>query len=199
MKKVLSIIALVIVFASSIAAQNTTAPAFQDFLAQFPSANLPYTLDAQDLQQNLVAPVSAIENRLDWDFYAFLPELERSAAYSNTMVYPEPVAKFETESHFAVLYNIARGRSLGNTSYAITIFGKDGQYVATNFVAGANAQNITAAKITENLQALVAEYKTGQLVAPAQTILNLLLPGNPDQIDWNVQLGENRFGAADSK
>jgi hypothetical protein len=213
MKKVSSIIALVLVLAASAMAQ---APTFQDFLAQFPKATLPYSFQAEELQSNLSNGINVNENRLDWDFYAFLPELETSAAYSNTVVYPEPVAMFETENHYAVLYNVARGRSMGNTSYAVTVFGKDGQYIATNYVAGANAQNITSATINENLNALISESKINwtldvkengikgnsisSLEAPAQTILSLLIPGNPDQVEWNVQPGgAPQYGAATSK
>ena len=84
------LIALVSLFASSVNAQDNTT--FQDFLAQFPAASLPYNFSTEELQSQLQTRTAAKAKRLGWEFYEFLPELERSAQFSSMPVYPEPVA-----------------------------------------------------------------------------------------------------------
>ncbi|MBK8193667.1 MAG: hypothetical protein IPK76_10840 [Lewinellaceae bacterium] len=126
MKKTTALPTILIVLASLFAfnANAQDEATFQDFLAQFPSATLPYNFNAQELQGQLENRTAAKAKRLGWEFYQFLPELERSAQFSSMPVYPEPVAKFETEKNIAVLYNIARGFSRGTKTYSISVFDK---------------------------------------------------------------------------
>lgn len=180
-------------------AQDAT-PTFQDFLAQFPKAALPYTFNAEDLQAQLEIRPAAKVARLGWEYYQFLPELERSASYSNMPVCPEPVAAFETKEYHAVLYNIARGFSRGTKTYSISVFTKKGEYVGTHFVAGVNPETLTVATISESLNAKVNEYKVtwennyrenghiGNKVSGLTLVENativLTTTGNPDRIEW---------------
>ncbi|MDO8970407.1 MAG: hypothetical protein Q7U74_06950 [Saprospiraceae bacterium] len=181
-------------------AQDAT-PTFQEFLAQFPKATLPFSFDAQELQVQLEARPATKSARLGWEYYQFLPELERSASYSNMPVCPEPVAAFETAEYTAVLYNIARGFSRGTKSYSISVFSKQGEYIGTHFVAGVNPETLTVATINETLVASVNEYKvnwannyresgyignkvTG-LTLIESTTLELTSAGNPDHIQWS--------------
>jgi hypothetical protein len=168
-------------------AQDNAEPTFADFLAQFPKASLPYTMTAQDLQEQIQPKPNTKVNRLGWDYYSFLPELERSAQYSNMPVYPEPVAVFETRGYYAVLYNLARGLSKGTKTYSITVYDLDGGYIGTQFIAGINAKEITAVRIEANLMATVEVLKIekdGLRNYDKQTI-DLLVPGNPDQLGWS--------------
>lgn len=193
-----TLIVLASLFAIQVNAQDSTT--FQDFLAQFPTASLPYNFSTEELQSQLQTRTAAKAKRLGWEYYQFLPELERSAQFSSMPVYPEPVAKFETENNIAVLYNIARGLSRGTKTYSITIFDKEGNYIGTHFVAGVNPNTITVATIAENLNATVKEYKVNwasdfrtkgaqdnQVIGLELTesqMLDLVAPGNPDQIEW---------------
>lgn len=186
-------------FAIDANAQDTTT--FQDFLAQFPAATLPYNFSTEELQGQLQTRTAAKAKRLGWEYYQYLPELERSAQFSSMPVYPEPVAKFETENNIAVVYNIARGLSRGTKTYSITIFDKEGNYVGTHFVAGVNPNTLTVATIAENLNADVKEYKVNwandyrtfgvqdnqvtSLELTESQILDLVNSGNPDQIEWS--------------
>jgi len=197
--------ALVLAIASFVTlnAQDVT---FQDFLAQFPKASLPYTFNAEEMKGQLETRQASKAARLDWSFYHFLPELERSAAHSNMPVCPEPVAAFETNEYTAVLYNIARGFSRGNKTYSITVFTKQGEYVGTHFVAGVNPETMTVATISETLSASVNEYKVnwandyranghiGNKVTDLSLVdtatLELTTAGNPDRIEW-ANLGNN--------
>lgn len=199
------LLALVSLFAINLKAQDTTS--FQDFLAQFPAATLPYSFNAEDLQGQLQNRTAAKATRLGWEFYQFLPELERSAQFSSMPVHPEPVAKFETENNIAVLYNIARGLSRGTKTYSITIFDKQGNYIGTHFVAGVNPNMLTVATITENLNADVKEYKVNwtndfrangfqnnqitNIELTASQTLDLITSGNPDQIEWTSRISQD--------
>lgn len=193
------LLVLASLFAINVKAQDTAT--FQDFLAQFPAATLPYNFSTEELQGQLQTRTAAKAKRLGWEYYQFLPELERSAQFSSMPVYPEPVAKFETENNIAVVYNIARGLSRGTKTYSITIFDKEGNYIGTHFVAGVNPNTLTVATIAENLNADVKEYKinwandfrtfgaqdnqvTSLELTEAQT-LDLVTSGNPDQIEWS--------------
>lgn len=201
MKNLKLIPALLLALASFVTlnAQDAT-PTFQDFLAQFPKASLPYTFNAQDLQGQLETRPAAKVARLGWEYYQFLPELERSASFSNMPVCPEPVASFETKEYTAVLYNIARGFSRGTKTYSISVFTKAGEYLGTHFVAGVNPETMTVATINETLSASVNQYKvnwennyrengyignkvTGLTLVETAT-LELTTAGNPDQIEW---------------
>ena len=205
------LIALASLFAFKATAQN--APSFQDFLAQFPTATLPYTFNTQDLQGQLETRTAAKAKRLGWEFYQFLPELERSAQFSSMPVYPEPVAKFETEGNIAVLYNIARGFVRGNKTFSISVFDKQGNYIGSHYVAGVNPNTLTVATINEQLNADVKEFKvnwandyrefgaqgnqvTGLTLMDMQT-LDLLAPGNPDQIEWTSRVVPQQDATAD--
>ncbi|MBL7808697.1 MAG: hypothetical protein JNN28_12830 [Saprospiraceae bacterium] len=201
MKNAKLIPALLLALASFVTlnAQDAT-PTFQQFLAQFPKAALPYTFNAQDLQSQLETRPATKAARLGWEYYQFLPELERSAAYSNMPVCPEPVASFETKEYTAVLYNLARGLSRGAKTYSISVFTKDGTHVGTHFVAGVNPETLTVATIDETLRASVTEYqvnwennyrdnghignKVTGLTLLISTTLELTSVGNPDQLSW---------------
>lgn len=205
------LIALVSLFAINVNAQDNTT--FQEFLAQFPAASLPYNFSTEELQSQLQNRTAAKAKRLGWEFYQFLPELERSAQFSSMPVYPEPVAKFETEENIAVLYNIARGLSRGTKTYSISIFDKQGNYIGTHFVAGVNPNALTVATIAENLNADVKEYKLNwandfstfgaqdnqvlNIELTESTTLDLVAPGNPDQIEWTNTMNVQQDTTAD--
>ncbi len=215
MKKTTALPTILIVLASLFAfnANAQDEATFQDFLAQFPSATLPYNFNAQELQGQLENRTAAKAKRLGWEFYQFLPELERSAQFSSMPVYPEPVAKFETETNIAVLYNIARGFSRGTKTYSISVFDKKGNYIGSHFIAGVNPNTLTSATIDENLNADVKEFKvnwandyrefgaqgnqvTGLTLLEMQT-LELIMPGNPDQIEWASRTIPQQDASAD--
>jgi hypothetical protein len=216
MKNIKLIPALLLALASfvSLNAQET-APTFQEFLAQFPKAELPYAFTAASLQTQLESRPANKAARLDWNFYQFLPELERSAEFSSMPVHPEPVAAFETEKYHAVVYNLARGLARGNKSYSITVFGKDGAYVGTHFIAGVNADALTAVTIDQALNANVIEYKVSWAknyrdngpIDNAVTGLTLVetgkfelaTAGNPDQIQWANRAVINSNNLAEMK
>ncbi len=169
---------------------NGQTPSFQDFLAQFPTASLPYSLDAQSLQAKITG-AAAMEKakHMGWEYYEFLPELERSAEFSGMPVHPEPVAKFENNEYYAVLYNIARGFSKGAKTYSISLFDKQGAYISTHFVAGVNANEVTAVMIDAQMNATVSLFKANAgtaLVQRATQSFDLFLEGNPDQVEWVV-------------
>lgn len=139
---------------------NGSEPTFQDFLAQFPKASLPYAFEADDMQAQLEKRAAAPKaTRLAWEYYQFLPMLEESARLNRMPVYPEAVAAFETTEHFAVLYNTGRAFTKNLKSYHISVFDKAGNHLATHFVAGANAETITEAIIDETLNADVQAYQ----------------------------------------
>ncbi len=144
---------------SSSLATHGDEPTFQDFLAQFPKASLPYSFEAEQLQAELGNSAARSKaNRLGWEYYHFLPMLEEIASINRMPVYPEPVAAFETQQFYAVLYNTGRQYTNNLKSYHISVFDKVGNHIATHFVAGANAELITEATILENLTAEVQSY-----------------------------------------
>lgn len=220
MKKVVIFPVFILALFSAVLVQGQTAgsdaPTFESFLNQFPKAQLPFAFEAGKLQEQLATPATTRAKRLAWEYYQFLPELERSAQYSNMPVYPEPVAAFETKEYYAVLYNIARGAGKNTKTYSITVFSHDGQYIGTNFVAGFTPQVISAGQINEDLNAVVTEYlvkwtndfatngREGNSIQKLTKIrtkkLDLTLPGNPDQLEWSVApaQGDNVY-IADSK
>ncbi|HNG88776.1 MAG TPA: hypothetical protein PK858_01180 [Saprospiraceae bacterium] len=179
--------ALLLALAVNLTAQEVENPTFAQFVAQFPQASLPYTLDAQAL----IAKPAAKAKRLDWQFYQFLPELERAAQVSNMPVYPEPVAAFETKEYVAVLYNVARGINRNNVSaYTVSVFDRDGNYISTHRVAGSNGKALTIATINEQLKAIqqVQPIQEGgfenDAVQPLQ--LDLLTPTQMEEADWSA-------------
>lgn len=207
MKNIIVIPALILAFATSFTtnavAQDNDTPSFTEFIAQFPQATLPYTFGTEEMKGQLEINTAAKAKRLGWQYYQFLPELERSAEYSNMPVYPEPVASFETKEYFAVLYNIARGTGKGTKTYTLSLFDRAGNHIATNYVAGADAKALTATTITTDLKAEATEYKViwtldllengregnsvKNLEVKANQVIDLTIPGNPDQIDWSVK------------
>lgn len=196
----LKVIPAIFLVLLNIAHLHAQEPTFQDFLDQFPAATLPYSFNQEKLQEQIeIRPTTKIK-ALGWEFYSFLPELERSAQFSSKPVHPEPVAVFETDEYYAVLYNVARGLTRGTKTYSISVFEKDGTYVGTNFVAGVNAQYLTVATIDEHLKASLVEYqisweqefrfngapnnKVSDLILNDTQTLELTAPGNPDPIEW---------------
>lgn len=217
MKNAKLIPALLLALASivNLNAQDTK-PSFENFIAQFPTASLPYTINAQDLQNQLESRTVSNAARLSWEYYDYLPELERSAAYSSMPVHPEPVAAFRTEKYTAVLYNLARGLARGNRSYSISVYTNDGQYVGTHFVAGVSPDSLTAVTIDEELSAEVNEYKInwaldyhengpiGNQITAVNLVetgkFTLLTVGNPDQlVSQNMTASSNTASFAKMK
>ena len=178
-----NLVVLPVLFLLGLFSLNAQTPSFEDFKAQFEQASLPFSLNATDLQAQ-VENRAAHAKRLSWEFYQFLPELERSAQYSNMPVFPEPVAVFETENNYAFLYNIARGLGKSSKSYAITVFDRYGNYIATNFVAGIDKNTVTTVSIDETLLASVKQLDRVSMLKGTQ-VLDLTAPGNPDQLEWS--------------
>lgn len=199
MKNTKLIPALLLALASIINLNAQEArPSFESFVAQFPSATLPFSINAQDLQNQLESRSASKTARLGWEYYDYLPELERSAAYSSMPVHPQPIAAFHTEKYTAVLYNLARGLARGNRSYSISVYTNDGHYVGTHFIAGVSPDSLTAVTIDEELNADVHEYKIawaldyrengpiGNQISSVNLTgtgkFTLLTAGNPDQL-----------------
>ena len=172
-----------VLFFFNLFAVSAQTPTFADFKAQFAPASLPFSMSADELNTQLENR-TAKAKRLAWEFYQFLPELERSAQYSSMVVYPEPVAVFETENNYAFLYNIARGLGKSSKSYAITVFDRYGNYIATNFVAGIDKNTVTTVSIDETLLASVKQLDRVSMLKGTQ-VLDLTAPGNPDQLEWS--------------
>lgn len=183
---------------------NGNEPTFQDFLAQFPKAGLPYAFNMEEMQTQLEQHDASLKGkRLDWQYYHFLPMIEESARHNRMPVYPEAVAAFETNDYHAVLYNTGRAFTKNLKSYHISIFDKSGNHIATHFVAGANPNTITTAVIDATLHATVhvyrvnwaTEYQRGAndgnsivSLAPAGKQTITLTVGNMvEQVSWAVQ------------
>jgi hypothetical protein len=125
---------------------------------------LPYSFSEQDLQHQLDvrsgnANVSEKPNRLAWEYYDFLPELEKIAEENNMPVYPEPVVAFETESSYAVVYNTGRVVAKQYKTYYITLFTKDGTHQDTYCIAGVEPESLTAATLDQELQVTIKKYQ----------------------------------------
>ena len=166
--------AIMIAFLGTFSQANTahngepdTEPAtisFQDFLQQFPSGDLPYSFSEQDLQHQLdiqigLADASSKPQRLGWEYYDFLPDLEELAEEMQMPIYPEPVVAFETESSYAVVYNTGRAFAQQFKAYNIAIFNKDGEHQATYTIAGVEPETLTSATLDEALQVTIKEYE----------------------------------------
>ena len=182
---------------------NPDEPTFQDFLAQFPKANLPYSFNTDDLQAQMEKRATAPKaKRLAWEYYQFLPMLEESARFSRMPVYPEPVASFETKENFAVLYNTGRGFTKNLKSYHIAVYDKQGNHLATHFVAGVNTTTLTAATIDETLHAKVQAFQINwakdvqengtdgnsiiNLTPAGKQSIELTTGGMVEQVSWAV-------------
>ncbi len=183
------------------ASAASAEPTFQDFLAQFPKAELPYSFDAESLQSQLENRAAAPKaKRLAWEYYEFLPMLEESARFSRMPVYPEPVAAFETATNYAVLYNTGRAFTKNFKSYHIAVFDKAGNHLATHFVAGVNPGTLTVATIETDLTASIqafqinwakdyqqngAEGNSINSMTPAgRQIMTLTSGGMVEQVNW---------------
>jgi hypothetical protein len=158
MKKV--IVVLATLFIAVVA--NAQTATFQEFFAQFPKANLPYTLGEQDLRNHLESRASnapvAKAKRLGWEYYDFLPTLEDNARDNRMPVYPEPVAAFETKEYYAVVFNTGRAFARQYKTYNIAVFDKNGKYITTRIIAGVNPTAMAAATISENLEVTIKEF-----------------------------------------
>lgn len=182
MKNLAIIPALLLALAVNLTAQENENPTFAQFVAQFPQATLPYTLDAQ----TLTTKAAAKAKRLDWQFYHFLPELERTAQMSNMPVYPEPVAAFQTEEYVALMYNVVRGRNNAST-YTVSVFDLQGNYVSTHFVAGTNGKSLTTILIDAELKATQQRIEGNDTTEPIQ--VDLLTPTSLDSVEWSAVTG----------
>jgi len=195
-----TVVSLTVGQATSVTTSNDE-PTFQEFLAQFPKASLPYSFDAEVLQNQLENRTAAPKaTRLAWDYYHFLPMLEESARYSCMPVYPEPVAAFETAENYAVLYNTGRMFTKNLKSYHIAVFDKAGNHLATNFVAGVNPGTLTVATIDENLRATVQAYmlnwakdynengldgnSINSMTSAGRQVMLLTTGGMVEQVNW---------------
>ena len=180
---------------------NPDEPTFQEFLAQFPKASLPFSFNASDLQTQMEKRANAPKaKRLGWEYYQFLPMLEESARYSSMPVYPEPVAAFETKEYYAVLYNTGRGFTKNFKSFHLAVFDKQGNHIATHFVAGVNVNTLTACTIDETMHAKVQVYQLNwakdvqengtegnsiiDLTPGGKQLLDLTSGGMVEQINW---------------
>jgi len=158
MKHAIIIIAT-LVFSATVTAQEVT---FADFFQQFPKASLPYTLGTESLQQQLEnraakAPVTKA-TRLAWEYYGFLPSLEENATENRMPVYPEPIAAFETETHYAVIFNTGRNFARQYKTYNIAVFDKNGNHIQTRCIAGVNPTTMASATISETLEVTISEF-----------------------------------------
>lgn len=215
---IFTVVSLTVGQATSVNNSNegfSNEPTFQEFLAQFPTASLPYTFDAEELQNQLENRSNAPKaQRLAWDYYEFLPMLEESARYSRMPVYPEPVAAFETEEHFAVLYNTGRVFTKNYKSYHIAVFDKAGNHIATNFVAGVNPGTMTIATIDESLHASVQAYQINwakdytengidgnsinSMTPAGRQTITLTTGGMVEQVNWAYKANDNFSASANA-
>ena len=135
---------------------------FEAFLQQFPKATLPYTLGADALQAQLESRAANVPvakaARLGWEYYGFLPSLESNASENRMPVYPEPIAAFETETHYAVVFNTGRNFARQYKTYNIAVFDKSGNHIQTRCIAGVNPTTLAAATISETLEVTISEY-----------------------------------------
>lgn len=132
---------------------------FNEFLQQFPKATLPYTIDEAQLQYHLeVRPVEKL-TRLPWEFYELLPDLEENMQQTSMPVYPEPVACFETKKHYALLYNTGRKFAKQFKVYNLAIFDKQGNYIVSRCIGGANPTSLASVVIDADLTVTIKEYR----------------------------------------
>lgn len=162
---------------------------FDQFLQQFPAATLPFSIDADALQADLSNNEPSQVARLDWAYFEFLPELENNAQFCRMPVYPEPVARFETDKYHAVLYNLARGASKGSKFYTISVFDKEGTHLGTHYIGGITNKQMNAFSISTDLIATVNSFSMavakGETAAPAGTqTIQLAAPGNPNELGF---------------
>jgi hypothetical protein len=184
--------------AFSIAA-NAQETSFQDFLNQFPKAALPFSLQERDMlisTQHTTEPA-----RLDWAFFEFLPELEASAQFSRMIVYPEPIARFESGNNHVVLYNLARGLHKNSKYFTLSVYDQHGTHLGTHYVGGIQGTRMHTFTIQENLKAVVrtfegpgsnsqsAQPSIQSLRATGQQMIELLAPGNANGLIISASKG----------
>jgi hypothetical protein len=135
---------------------------FEDFLKQFPAQTLPYALDEKTLQarleleivrqtdpENYVAPT---RQRLNWEYYKFLPELKQSSMFSRNPVTAEPVAAFKTDQYHVVIYLTGRGFSRNYGEYCVSVFNKKGKHLATNPAGSVYPTTLVSFDLDNNLR-----------------------------------------------
>jgi hypothetical protein len=165
---------------------NAQESTFQDFLNQFPSLSLPYGIDAHTIQKTAGQKTKP----LDWEYYKFLPVLESSAQFFGRPVCPQPVAQFETENNYVILYNLAIGRNQNQTHYVVSVFTKEGQHIATNFIGGANynENEVVSFLISDKLQAICSLFYVEENKLKAQDLQMVdLVQGNHNELFWEVR------------
>lgn len=172
---------------------------FQDFLSQFPKASLPFSLNERDVIHS--GQEGTASARLDWAFFEFLPELEASAQFSRMVVYPEPIARFETGHNHAVLYNLARGLNKNSKFFTISVYDKHGTHLGTHYVGGIQGTRLHTFTIQEDLKALVrifegpgsgnqpAQPSIQSLRSAGQQMVELLAPGNANGLILSASKG----------
>ncbi len=178
MKKttILPILGLALVAAVSLTAfsvkkvpQNNPEATFEEFLAQFPPQQLPYSLTETSLRTQLeqyvayfndpVATTTAQERqkRLDWKFYRFLPNLDAESSFSRLPMQAEPIALFVLQDKYAVLYSTSRSYGYGFSTFNIAVLDKKGAQISCNQVGKVMPETLVSAVISNTLQ---AEVKT---------------------------------------
>lgn len=172
---------------------------FQDFLLQFPKATLPFSINERDLLNSSLTTAESV--RLDWAFFEFLPELEASAQFSRMVVYPEPVARFESGNKHAILYNLARGLHKNSRYYTLSVYDQYGTHLGTHYVGGIQGSRLHAFTIEENLKAIVrifegpgsdsraAQPSIQSLRSAGQQMIELLAPGNANGLIISASKG----------
>lgn len=163
-------------------AQTAADPAaFEQFLQQFPKAQLPCVIGTTELSAQLeqraqgVAPVKA--SFLSADSYDFLPDLERSAETTQIPAHPQPVARFETATHHAVVYNVSRSAAKQYRALYVAVYDKQGNYVSTTLVAGVNPNALVSAVIDEQLHVKIQEFRVEWAKDPKAGIVGNQLTG----------------------
>ncbi len=168
----------------SLSAQTAAAPdpaAFQQFLQQFPKAELPYVIGTTELSAQLEQRAQGIRPSasafLDADTYDFLPDLERSAVATRIPAHPQPVARFETADRYAVIYNLPRAAAKQYRALYVAVFDRDGNHISTTFLAGANPNLVVSAVLDENLHASMQEFQVSWAKDPSQGLAGNQLTG----------------------
>lgn len=180
MKKItlLSILTLALVSAISLTAfsvKNATPaekdPDFKEFLKQFPKQSLPYSLDEKDMLGDLQQYVADINNpkksytpskkvnRLDWEYYKFLPGLKFESSFSRVPMQTEPVAMFALNDNYAVIYRSSRSFHFGYSTYKLAYFDKKGEQLSLNTIGMVGTESIMSAVISKDLQAELKTWK----------------------------------------
>ncbi len=141
-------------------AQSTdTTVTFQEFIAQFPVAQLPYQIGEEALRSEVQQGGTPMARRLAVEYFDFLPVLDEMARRDNMAVSAQPVAAFSTPTHIAVLYNTGRKYARQYKTYHLTVFDRQGNLVASRCLGGVNATNMTAFDLDAQLQVTARAYR----------------------------------------